>query len=143
MIDGEDLGPSSQEMYLGSILYANSAAPKGDYGILLDMIGDRDLRVPIEPNSYDLVPKLTKAIYTHAKSVGLGATFPIALGQYAIEDDHLPLIKGGIPTLDLIDFEYEPWHTVRDTPDKCSAESLGKVGVLLETWLRKNPTWKP
>ncbi len=143
MIDGEDLGPGSDEMYLGSILYAKSAAPRGDYGILLDMIGNKDLRVPIEPNSLALVPELTKAIYAHAKSVGLDATFPSVEGQWAIEDDHLPLIKAGLPTVDLIDFDYEPWHKVTDTPDKCSPESLGKVGKLLETWLRKNPTWKP
>jgi glutaminyl-peptide cyclotransferase len=142
MIDGEDLGPGSDEMYLGSILYAKSEKPRGDYGILLDMIGDKDLRVPVEQSSYRLVPKLVRAIYAHAKTVGLQDTFPSTMGD-DIEDDHLPLIAAGLPTVDLIDFEYDHWHKVSDSPDKCSAESLGKVGKLLETWLRKNPTWKP
>lgn len=142
LIDGEDLGPGSEEMYLGSILYAKSAVPRGDYGILLDMIGDKDLQVPVEPNSLDLAPKLTKALYAHAKDVGLEATFPLTIGE-RIEDDHLPLNAAGLPTVDLIDFDYRPWHTVKDTPDKCSAASLEKVGRLLETWLRKDPVWKP
>jgi hypothetical protein len=46
-------------------------------------------------------------------------------------DDHLPLIQSGIPTIDIIDFDYPYWHTVEDTPDKCSAESLDVVGQLV------------
>lgn len=143
LIDGEDLGPGSDEMYLGAKVYAKSAAPRGDYGILLDMIGDKDLRVPMEPNSLYLAERLTRAIYAHAKDVGLSDTFPAVEYKWAIEDDHLPLIAAGLPTVDLIDFDYEHWHKTTDTPDKCSPESLGKVGKLLETWLRKSPIWKP
>lgn len=142
MIDGEDLGPDSNEMYLGSILYGKSEKPKGDYGILLDMIGDKDLRVPMEQSSNYLVPKLQKAVYAHAKAVGLEQYFPSVQGDN-IEDDHLPLISAGIPTVDLIDFDYPHWHKTTDTPDKCSPESLGKVGKLLDTWLRKPTIWKP
>lgn len=143
LIDGEDLGPDSNEMYLGSIVYAKSAAPRGDYGILLDMIGDKDLQVPMEPNSLAMAERLTRAIYAHAKEVGLASTFPAVEYKWAIEDDHLPLIQAGIPTVDLIDFDYPSWHRVTDTVDKCSPESLGKVGKLLDTWLRKKPIWKP
>ena len=55
---------------------------------------------------------------------------------HEITDDHLPLNDVGIPTVDLIDFNYPDasnkyWHTMADTPDKCSAESLGSVGTLL------------
>lgn len=144
LVDGEDLGPDSDEMYLGAIAYGRSPGPRGDYGILLDMIGDKDLRVPMEQSSTALVPKLQKALYDHAKTVDreVAQAFPSVVGDN-IEDDHLPLIKAGLPTVDLIDFDYPDWHKTTDTPDKCSAYSLGLVGRLLESWLRRSPTWKP
>jgi Zn-dependent M28 family amino/carboxypeptidase len=142
LVDGEDVGPGLDEMFLGASYYAKSSGRKGDYGILLDMIGDKDLRVPKEPNSNQLAPKLTTALYEHAKVVGLASTFPDTF-QSEIYDDHLSLNAAGIPTVDLIDFTYPYWHTLEDTVDKCSPTSLQKVGKLLETWLRKNPVWKP
>ncbi len=50
-------------------------------------------------------------------------------------DDHLPFARRGIPTVDIIDFDYPYWHTVEDTADKASPESLERVGRTLETWL--------
>ncbi|MEI7578258.1 MAG: M28 family peptidase [Armatimonadota bacterium] len=141
--DGEDLGPELSEMFLGAVHYSNNVkSPKPDYGILLDMIGDKDLKVPVEPNSYKKAQKVTVALYRHAKKVGLEKTFPMEYGP-EILDDHLSMNAAGIPTVDLIDFDYEHWHTLEDTPDKCSADSLGKVGKLLETWCRLTPAWKP
>ena len=143
MTDGEDLGPSLEEMFLGAVHFSkNLPKPAPDYGILLDMIGDKDLSVPVERNSFQFAPSLIRALYAHAKTVGLSKAFPNEFGGY-IEDDHICLNQAGIPTIDFIDFTYEPWHTVRDTPDKCSAESLGKVGKMLETWLMKDPPFKP
>lgn len=142
-VDGEDLGPGLDEMFLGAVHFAkNQPKPKPDYGILLDMIGDADLKIPVEPNSYKKAQSLTMALYRHAKTVGLEKTFPMEM-QTEIYDDHLALNDAGIPTVDFIDFDYEPWHTLRDTPDKCSAESLGKVGKFIETWLYKPEPWKP
>jgi glutaminyl-peptide cyclotransferase len=142
-VDGEDLGPGLDEMFLGATYFSkNLTKPKPDYGILLDMIGDKDLRIPVEPNSYERAQGITLSLFRHAKEVGLGKTFPMELGP-TILDDHLSLNDAGIPTVDLIDFDYEPWHTLRDTPDQCSAESLGKVGTLLETWLMKPVVWSP
>jgi Zn-dependent M28 family amino/carboxypeptidase len=139
--DGEDLGPDSEEMYLGVKKFMKELkAPKPDYGILLDMIGDRDLRIPMEPGSRNAAPTLIEAFYNNAAEQGLGSTFPKSIGQ-PIEDDHLPLIAGGIPTIDLIDFDFEPWHTVRDVVANCSPASLKKVGIALETWLMRNPTF--
>jgi glutaminyl-peptide cyclotransferase len=43
-------------------------------------------------------------------------------------DDHTPFLEAGIPAIDIIDFDYPYWHTVQDTPDKVSAESLKAVG---------------
>jgi len=140
--DGEDLGPGLDEMFLGARAYAQlTMEHRPDYGILLDMIGDKDLKVPMEPNSLSFAPKLLKALYAHAGEIGLGKSFPSSLGP-EIEDDHLPVNEAGIPMIDLIDFDYEPWHKLSDTPEHCSAESLGKVGTLLESWLRKSPAFK-
>lgn len=143
MTDGEDLGPGIDEMFLGAVHYAsNLSDPKPDYGILLDMIGDKDLRVPMEPNSIAYARPIIDALYKHAKTVGLDDAFPSEEGP-EILDDHLAINRAGIRTIDLIDFDYPSWHTMADTADKCSAESLGKVGRLLETFLRKQPSFKP
>ncbi len=53
-----------------------------------------------------------------------------------ILDDHVPLNEVGIKTIDIIDFNYPDqthryWHTHQDTPDHCSAESLGAVGTVI------------
>ena len=52
-------------------------------------------------------------------------------------DDHVVLHEiGRIPCIDVIDFDYPPWHTEGDTPDKCSPLSLAKVGWVIEEWLK-------
>jgi Zn-dependent M28 family amino/carboxypeptidase len=137
--DGEDLGPGLEEMFLGARAFARSMpTPRPDYGILLDMVGDKNLEVPMEPNSQRYAPDLVRELYRHAAQIGLKKTFPMVYGL-PISDDHIPLNEAGLPTIDLIDFTYEPWHTHADTVDKSSPESLGKVGKLLESWLTKKP----
>lgn len=141
-VDGEDLGPELEEMFLGATYFgANLPEQKPNYGILLDMIGDKDLRVPMEPNSFRTARPLLAAFYRHAQSIGMSKTFPADWGP-EILDDHLSISKAGVPTIDLIDFDYEPWHTLEDTPKNCSTESLGKVGRMLFSWLRQNPVWQ-
>lgn len=143
--DGEDLGPGEDEMYLGSILFANqipTMQPKPTYGILLDMIGQKNVVIPMEQRSMQAAPDLMNAFYQHAKDIGLGTTFPMTQGDY-MDDDHAPLIEKGLPTIDLIDFEYPAWHTLQDTPDKCSPDSLGAVGKMLESWFTMPNPWHP
>jgi Zn-dependent M28 family amino/carboxypeptidase len=50
-------------------------------------------------------------------------------------DDHTPFLEAGIPAVDIIDFDYPYWHTIQDTPDKVSAESLKVVGETLLVWI--------
>lgn len=143
--DGEDLGPGEDEMYLGSILFARGIPamnPRPTYGILLDMIGDKNLSIPMEQRSMQEAPDLMNAFYQHAKSINLGDTFEMRPGFW-MDDDHVPLIEAGLPTIDLIDFEYPWWHKVSDTPDKCSPASLGKVGKMLESWFTLEKPWRP
>ena len=107
------------------------------WGLLLDMIGDADLQIPQEANGLwwqDTKP-LVQEIYDIARRLGV-REFMHRRGQ-EVQDDHIMLHNvGKIPTIDLIDFDYPPWHTMGDTPDKCSALSLAKVGWVVREWLK-------
>lgn len=132
LFDGEDYGPTGDDMFLGSRYFASNLA-KGvrfRFGILLDMIGDRNLGIYREANSQDAARKVNDLIWSTAKELGYTRSF-IDRVKFSISDDHIPLIEAGIPCVDLIDFDYMPWHTVSDTPDKCSAESLKIVGDVI------------
>ncbi|MFH1085778.1 MAG: M28 family peptidase, partial [Chloroflexota bacterium] len=58
---------------------------------------------------------------------------------YRVADDHRPLLDWGVPAALLIDLDYAYWHTRQDTVDKISAESLQRVGHVLETLLEDEP----
>ena len=97
--------------------------------VLADMIGDRNLNIKRESNSTGW---LTDLIWATAKRLGYEKNF--LPERQTIEDDHMPFLRRGLPAVDLIDFDYPPWHTPADTLDKVSARSLGVVGhVLLES----------
>ena len=94
--------------------------------ILVDMVADRDLRLKRDLNS---TPWLTDIVWAAARERRLDAYFvPQATW---IEDDHIPFLRAGVPSVDVIDLEYEPWHTPLDTLDAVSARSLQVVGDVL------------
>ena len=132
LFDGEDGGRAGdlEGFCLGSKHFARN---KGDYqpefGILVDMIGDRELILYKEAYSARYAEELTESVWSKAKEMGL-LCFEDSV-KYAVYDDHVPLLGAGIPVVDLIDFDYPYWHTTFDTPDKCSPESLQKIGDLL------------
>ena len=130
LFDGEDYGRSIDDMFIGSRFFAQNLGKwRPDYGILLDMVGDKDLSLPIERYSWEANPQFAQAIWNRAATLGL-APFQQRLGA-AIYDDHVPLIKVGIPMVNIIDFTYPYWHTVEDTVDKCSPKSLEVVATLV------------
>ena len=130
LFDGEDYGRSVEDMFIGSRFFAQNLGKwKPDYGILLDMVGDKDLSIPIERYSWNANREFTKLIWNRAASLGLDP-FQQRVGA-AIMDDHVPLIKVGIPMVNIIDFTYPYWHTVEDTVDKCSPKSLEVVATLV------------
>lgn len=101
--------------------------------INIDMIGDKDLEILKESFSSTA---LTRLVWQVAADLGYARFFPNR--AIAIEDDHAPFVRAGVPALNLIDFNYGPdhswWHTKEDTMDKLSASSLQIVGeVILET----------
>ncbi len=113
--------------------------------VLVDMIGDSDLNLYYEKNSWRYAREITRQIWDIARRDGVPEFIPRT--RHEVKDDHLPLNTiAMIPTCDIIDFDYPSpsskpknkyWHTQADTPDKCSAESLAKVGNVLLTWLRE------
>ena len=99
--------------------------------ILLDMIGDKKLKILKEANS---TPWLMDLVWESAKAAGLSDI--LASRPSAVEDDHLPFLDVRIPAADIIgvdDIGDFPswWHTEGDTLDKVSASSLEKVGRLV------------
>src|SRR5437762_1124305 len=92
-------------------------------GILFDMVGDRSLDVTLPADS---PPEIARDIFAAAEALKLRSYFTY-LDREMI-DDHSPLNAIGIPTIDVIDFDYPSWHTAGDTIDKISAESLQIVG---------------
>jgi glutaminyl-peptide cyclotransferase len=147
--DGEDYGPGLDEMFFGSKYFAHQlSADQADsynYGILLDMIGDKSLDIHPEHNSEGIASDVFAVAF--AVSRDLGYKCFVSSGALEIEDDHLPLIERGIPCYDFIDFAYPElpgmgtsyWHTTEDTPDKCSAKSLEAVGRTLEIMVYRFP----
>src|SRR6266480_369546 len=100
-----------------------SSAKQFRGGILFDMVGDRSLDVTLPADS---PPEIARSIFAAAETLKLRSYFTY-LDREMI-DDHSPLNAIGIPTIDVIDFDYPSWHTAGDTIDKISAESLQIVG---------------
>lgn len=130
--DTEDNGNiEGWDWILGSREFVKKNPIRPRAAVVVDMIGDADLNIYKERNSN---PDLTDAIWEAAKGLGYENKF-IPEYKYSMEDDHTPFLEAGIPAVDIIDFDYPYWHTVQDTPDKVSVESLQAVGETLRTWV--------
>ena len=127
--DGEEAYESfsDKDGLYGSRYFAKHLSPADRFagGILLDMIGDGSLTITLSPDS---PPQMSADIFASAEALKSRDRFTYF--QSSIMDDHTPLNAAGIPTIDLIDFDYPPWHTADDTMDKISAESLQTVGAV-------------
>lgn len=130
--DAEDNGRiEGWDWILGSREFVKNNVLQPRAVVVIDMIGDADLNIYKERNSN---AGLTDEIWGVANSLGYEKQF-IAEYKYSMEDDHTPFLEAGIPAVDIIDFDYPYWHTVGDTTDKVSAESLEVVGKTLWTWI--------
>jgi Zn-dependent M28 family amino/carboxypeptidase len=114
----------------GSRFYVDNAKKTGSLKsikafILLDMIGDRNLTIRRESNS---ARWLTDIVWGTAKKLG-HRTFMDE--ETTVEDDHIPFVKAGVPSLDIIDLDYAQWHTAADTIEAVAAGSLQIVGDTL------------
>jgi glutaminyl-peptide cyclotransferase len=132
--DAEDDGEiNGWDWIVGSTYMANHLSVQPQAMILVDMIGDTNQDIYLDGNSD---PTLSQKVWKVAAQLGYGDHF-IAQVKYTMIDDHIPFAQRGIPSVDIIDFDYPYWHTVADTADKVSPDSLERVGqtlqVLLET----------
>ncbi|MDP4197989.1 MAG: M28 family peptidase [Bacteroidota bacterium] len=145
--DGEDYGnykiDDLTHYFLGVKYFVKAKASDYNprYAILLDMVGDKKALFQPEGHSLQSAPQLVTEIWKTAESLGL-SHFKSTPGP-TIEDDHLPLIDAGIPSVDLIDGDLvghaspdadrKYWHTLDDLPYHLSSQTLGEVGRLLLT----------
>ena len=160
LVDAEEFifeQAQTQRYFIGSEYFASKYAKatlpyRYAKAVVLDMVGDRDLQIYLDRNSiwWRDTKFTTKEIWSTAKRLGvqefIDRTHPRM--KTPIKDDHLMLHNvGKIPTCEIIDFDYPKfsrfdrdhnlfWHTELDTPDKCSGDSLAKVGWVMLEWIR-------
>jgi glutaminyl-peptide cyclotransferase len=130
--DGEEALVSweGRDNTYGSRHYVEAARADGTLGdiralLLVDMIGDRDLRIRRDLNSTEW---LTDMIWRAAGRAGRKEFVAV---ETEIEDDHHRFLEAEIPAVVLIDLEYPAWHTAADTLDKVSPSSLQTVADVL------------
>jgi glutaminyl-peptide cyclotransferase len=144
-VDGEDYGKSFDAPYADVLLgsqYFAAHLPAPDYrpmfGILWDMIADKDLNIMQESKSVAAAPEVVSRVWQRAADLGYDGYFLPKVG-YDVTDDHVPLIERGLRVIDVIDLDYGPLspsgqaspsyhHTLADTIDKISQRSLQIVG---------------
>jgi hypothetical protein len=129
--DSEDQGRlPGWDWILGSRAMAEALEGTPSAVIIVDMVGDADLNLYYERNSS---PELTREIWETAAFLGYAQFVPEP--KHSMLDDHTPFLEKGIRAIDIIDFDYPYWHTIEDTPDKVSAESLHAVGDTVLHWM--------
>jgi len=147
LFDGEELVYGAHpntlgDYFLGSKEFARAYVEETDSrktqsryvaGLVLDMVGGARLQINQEPNSVNLAANLVRDVWAVARQVG-ARSFHNRSGREVL-DDHLALNNAGIPTIDIIDFDYPYWHTSKDLPEHCSGASLAQVGRVITAWL--------
>ena len=140
-VDGEDYGlfdEKGADVLIGSKYFA-AHPPEPNYkpifGVLWDMIGDKDLLIRKEAISVQQAPEVVDRVWAKAAELGYDRIF-VNEDAGPITDDHVPLLQAGIRVIDVIDIDYPYHHRPSDTIDKISARSLSIVGEVAEALLR-------
>jgi len=141
-VDGEDYGsfddPDLADVLIGSRYFSKNPPDSGYkpiFGVLWDMIGDKDLAIRKEGYSMQQAPEVVERVWSTAKDLGHDRVF-LDVEQGPITDDHVPLLQAGYRVIDVIDLDYPYHHQPTDTIDKISARSLSIVGEVAEALLR-------
>lgn len=138
-VDQEDSGASGDDesWCIGSAYWAKNlpyrdVAPK--FAVLLDMVGGRDAVFPWEYFSRMYAPTVCEAVWEAARKAGQSSRFPERVGG-AINDDHLPLLRAGIPAIDIIETTqsgFNPtWHTLNDNFENIDPATVKAVGDVM------------
>jgi glutaminyl-peptide cyclotransferase len=138
-VDGEDYGDfaDTNDVLIGSRYFAHHQ-PAGYpplFAVLFDMVGAKDLQIYYEANSQAGAPEVVDRVWRTARDLGYERYFLPGV-KYDLIDDHVALQRAGIHAIDVVDFDYPPWHTTEDTIDKVSAASLQIVGDVAVALLR-------
>ena len=115
----------------GSKVAARKFAGRVDRMVLLDFVGDRELSIPRESFS-DM--RMWSKLRSAAKRAGAESAFPDETSG-GVLDDHIPFIERGVPSIDLIDFDFDCWHETCDDLSAVSESSLDKVGETMREFL--------
>jgi hypothetical protein len=129
----DDGGLDGWDWIVGSRFFVSELEVTPAYAVIIDMVGDASQDIYLEMNSD---PILQMHLWDIADRLGYGEYF-VAEPRHSILDDHIPFLERGIPAVDVIDFDYPYWHTGQDTVDKVSADSLERVGRVLEAFLEE------
>ncbi len=116
---------------VGADYFAENLPTKPSVVVILDMIGDADQNIYFEYNSDK---QTQEELWAIASKLGYSKQF-IPQFKWSMDDDHTPFLQRGIRAVDMIDFDYPYWHTLQDTADKVSADSLERVGRVMKAWL--------
>jgi len=130
--DAEDQGRiNNWDWSMGAQYFVDEMNIKPDKVVILDMIGDKDLNIFLEKNSRK---NLCKEIWDVAEELGYQDFF-IPVEKYTLIDDHLPFLNADISTCLVIDFDYNFWHTNKDTFENISVDNLQIVGEVVQKWI--------
>jgi len=147
-VDGEDYGIFAEEVdvLIGSKHYAKNPAsgPPPEYAVLLDMVGAKGAKFQKEGYSLTGAPGVVEHVWRMAARMGHSGLFLDSAGG-SVTDDHIPLQQAGIRAIDVIPqvpTDYPYWHTVGDTFDKLSADTLKAVGDVMLAIVREAKTVK-
>jgi len=148
--DGEEYvftGPDGNDDYfLGSKHFANTFAKsvkqtglKYAAALNFDMVGHENASLRVEGHSWDNAPNVVLEVWKLAEAMQ-AKSFKFTRGfqrSTHVSDDHVSLQAVGIPAIDIIDFDYEHWHKLTDTPEQCTAKQMAEVGNVTLAWLKK------
>jgi glutaminyl-peptide cyclotransferase len=135
LFDGEESPDDNGDFYATGLRGSKVAARRyrnAEAMINLDFVADKDLSLPREANSD---PALWRRLRAAARRVGTGAIFPSTTSGPVV-DDHIPFQRQGVPSIDLIDFDYPCWHRTCDNLSRVSKRSLDAVGETVYELLR-------
>ena len=136
--DAEDMGlyGNPETWAIGSKLFSqNYPSTLPQFGICVDMVADKKLNIKIEKYSYQMASSLVHNIWSIASNKGYSNVFKNEIGP-AIIDDHVSFsMMTKVPSINIIDFDYVYWHTIKDTPENVSKNSLSIVGSVLTDFI--------
>jgi len=106
--------------------------------ILFDLFAHPNAKLNIEGHSWDNAKELLTEVWRTAEAQK-AKSFKFARGferATHVLDDHVALQNVGIPAINIVDFDYDDWHKLSDTPAKCSGAQMAEVGGVMLAWLK-------